>query len=302
MTAIEDLLQRFGVDVGEPIRRAEKAGRLESLGFEVADLDIAFTHLEAHSEAGKGPRLIAFMAMNPERLRATIVDCRAFQEARGQRKDGRAPGDAKHVPGPTQGETQEAWEHDRMCRIAWCRVHGDHRSREEVARELGVSVTTLGTMLDRGRVLSASPIVPTSTVAPTSPAAAQREERATEQRVQEWRGRMRADGERARFQRGQAKGLPDWRRMDEAKGSILAGVRHHGVVDLGAVMRDPTARGALAELEYAGAILRAGEPDAQQRQPYQAARNDEERKRFREQFLVWARADMDRPRQAVPHG
>ncbi len=54
----------------------------------------------------------------------------------------------------TAQPTEEAWDHDRMCRIAHCRVNADRRPIAEVARDLGVSETTLAIMVDRGRHLS----------------------------------------------------------------------------------------------------------------------------------------------------
>ncbi len=54
---------------------------------------------------------------------------------------------------------QEPWDHDRQCRIAWCRVNGDRAPVAFVARELGVSETTLGVMLERGRAISVSPLL-----------------------------------------------------------------------------------------------------------------------------------------------
>jgi hypothetical protein len=50
----------------------------------------------------------------------------------------------------------EPWDHDRQCRVAWCRVHGDRQPRVLVARELGVTEVTLGVMLARGEKLSTS--------------------------------------------------------------------------------------------------------------------------------------------------
>lgn len=278
--AIQQVLQAFGVDVGDPERRAEKAARLAEQGFVPSDLEAAFAHVEATSEAGKGPRLISFMAMNPDRLRAVIVDAVAFQAARSHRRDGRVPGQAPYVPGPTEGESREAWDHDRQCRIAWYRVHGDRRSVAEIARELGVSETTLGVMLDRGRVLSQSPLVDPKAKAST-PAAIEKAERAGEKRAEDFRRRMDSDRRAARAKATGIERLWDPKRMREAEARILAGVRKDGVVDLIEVMRDPVRRGALATLEADGHILRNGEPDLRQRQPYLVARSDEERAHFR---------------------
>jgi len=277
--AIEQVLQAFGIDVGEPERRAEKASRLAEQGFDPSDLGAAFRHLEATSESGKAPRIASFLCMNPERLRTTIVDARAFQDARSEREHGRPVNGADRVFGAAV-EPVETWDHDRMCRAAWCRVHGDHRSPAEVAREMGVSETTIGVMLDRGRVLSQSPLVdPDAKVA--LPATIEKAERDGEERAREFRRRMDSDRRAGRAKATGIERLWDTKRMREAEARILAGVRKEGVVDLFAVMRDPMLRGALATLENDGQITRDGAPDARQRQPYRVARNDEERLHFR---------------------
>lgn len=277
--AIEQVLQAFGVDVGDPERRAEKAARLAEQGFAPSELEIAFRHLESTSEPGKGPRLIAFMAMNPDRLRATIVDAQAFQAARSEREHGPEVNGAGRLCGAA-AEPIETWDHDRMCRAAWCRVHGDHRSPAEVARELRVSEITLGVMLDRGRVLSQSPLVDQKAKVPT-PDAVEKAERAGQDRTQEFRRRMDGDRRAARAKATGIERLWDPKRMREAEARILAGVRKDGVVDLAEVLRDPMLRGALATLEADGQITRDGAPDARQRQPYLVAKNEQERAHFR---------------------
>lgn len=51
----------------------------------------------------------------------------------------------------------ETW--DEKCRRAWCRFHGDKRTKVEVAAELGVKAGTLEAMLARGQTLSQSPLL-----------------------------------------------------------------------------------------------------------------------------------------------
>lgn len=51
----------------------------------------------------------------------------------------------------------ETW--DEKCRRAWCRFHGDKRSKREVAAEFGVKPGTLEAMLARWQVLSRSPLL-----------------------------------------------------------------------------------------------------------------------------------------------
>ena len=78
------------------------------------------------------------------------------------------------------------------------------------------------------------------------------------------------------------------------KADLLDTVRQHGKIDLVPVLRDKTRMGALAELEYAGEILRDGPPDADSVQPYRIATSDEQRREFREQLRAWCHADMER--------
>lgn len=51
----------------------------------------------------------------------------------------------------------ETW--DEKCRRAWCRFHGDKRTKAEVAAEFGVKAGTLEAMLARGLELSRSPLL-----------------------------------------------------------------------------------------------------------------------------------------------
>jgi hypothetical protein len=288
------LLQGFGVDLGDPERRLAKARALIEAGLCVEDAELVFAHVEATSEAGKAPRIVAALALDPKRLRDAIVDARAYRDAQEARKLSgaeRAPGDKPYVPGPVEGETREVWEHDRMCSVAWCRVRGDGAAAAVVARELGVSETTLGVMLERGRVLRQSPLVPESRPKPST---VEQAERASQQRHVEFRQRMAAD----RAASAGRKGAPafDWARMQREQGAILAQIRQTGSVDLAWVLRDPVRRGALATLEADGDVLRQEAPDVQQRQRYRVAADDAQRREFREQFRLWALQDMAKPR------
>ena len=287
------LLQGFGVDLGDPERRLAKARSLLEAGLCVEDAELVFAHVEATSEAGKAPRIVAALALDPQRLRSAIVDARAYRDAQEVRKLSgaeRAPGDKPYVPGPVEGETREVWEHDRMCSIAKCRVDGDRVAVAVVARELGVSETTLGVMLERGRAMASQR---PRQDAP-SPKTVEQAERASQQRHVEFRQRMAAD----RAASAGRKGAPafDWARMGREQGAILAQIRQTGSVDLAWVLRDPVRRGALATLEADGNVLRQEAPDVQQRQRYRVAADDAQRHEFKEQFRLWALQDMAKPR------
>ena len=285
-----DLLQGFGVDAGDPERRLQKARTMLEAGIDLAGAQVAFTQAEATSKAGKGPRLISFLAMNADRLKAAIVDALAFQAARQARKGETvlAHPDKPYVPGPTQGESREVWEHDRMCRIAHCRVRGDGAKLEVVAAELGVSTTTLGIMLDRGRQLSTSPLIEKSPANPPEPKGA------SQDRTREFRDQMRLDM-RTRSVR-EAKPF-DWARMHREEALLLAHLRKTGLVDLPHVTRDRYRAAAFASLQGLGQIIATAEPDQNQQQPHAIARDDDERKAFRAKRAEWDRMDMARHNQ-----
>ena len=83
---------------------------------------------------------------------------------------------------------EEPWDHDRMCRIAWCLFNGDRKPKPMIAAMLGIQPGTLEAMLARGEQLSTSPLV-TKAV----PRAETRKMDADEEaRRQEFRDRMRA--------------------------------------------------------------------------------------------------------------
>lgn len=290
------------VHAGFPIERLELARRLLHEGVSEADVALLSEHCRATVDGpGAAARVLASLLGSPARRDARLVDLReiaAKKAARALQED-RAFGDKPYVPGPVEGESREAWDHDRQCRMAWCCVNGDKRSPASVAREMGVSETTLGVMLERGRVLSRSPLVSERVEIP-SPAAVDKAERAGEKRAVDFRERMSID----RKQRERAGGRRpfDFDRMAKEQGKILARLRSIGNVDLAEIMRDPCKRGALATLEADGHVLRAEAPDLNQCQRYHVARDEAERARFVEQRRVWDQADMNKSRPRAHAG
>jgi hypothetical protein len=296
------LLQGHGVDMGDPERRLAKARSLLEAGLCVEDAELVFAHVEATSEAGKAPRVVAALALDPKRLREAIVDARAFRDAQAVRAKARAGedrafGDKPYVPGPTEGESREDWDHDRQCRVAKCRHDGDRLPMAALARELGVSETTAELMVARGRVLDQSGMTRPKV---DSPAKIEKAERSGEKRVADFRERMAID-RKQRERQGGRKPF-DWDRMHREEGKILARLRSTGNVDLAEILRDPCKRGALATLEADGHILRAEAPDTNQCQRYLVARDDAERAQFVERRRAWDQADMGKPRRRAHAG
>jgi hypothetical protein len=157
LNGFAEVLQGFGVDMGDPERRLQKARALLEAGLCVDDAELVFAHVEATSDAEKVPRIVAALALDPPRLMAAIGDARAFQEAKRRREMAKRPqppvGDKPHAPGPLPDESHDAWERDRRCCIAYCRVVADRADKLTVANELGVQVGAIAGMVERGREL-----------------------------------------------------------------------------------------------------------------------------------------------------
>lgn len=152
MADLDQLLVKHGIDIGYPERRAEKVAQLTAWGMAYDEVEDALDHIAATSEPASAPRIASALLVDRQRLERTIVDLEARRNAR------RASAVATKPDAPLDGEDKSVWEHDRMCRIVFCRMHGDRKTAAEVAAELGLRKGTVEAMFDRGRVLSASPL------------------------------------------------------------------------------------------------------------------------------------------------
>jgi hypothetical protein len=267
-------------------------------GVGTADVALLAAHCRDTVTGGPGAvaRVLVSLLVDAAKREPRLADLRAVASIKRERAAEalRAPGDAPYVPGPGEGEPAEVWSHDRMCRIAWCRVHGDRRPKAEVARELDVQLGTLEAMLARGQALSRSPLADEQKRAKVaSPDEAARDHR---NQVQEFRERMRSDARRSEIAAKPRRDQIDRKRLQKELASILGDVRKAGIVDLAPIMRDRTKLAALAELEADGHVLRVGEPDAMQRQAYRAAANDRDRESNRAAMRAWCQEDMAKPR------
>lgn len=310
---LDRALCELGVFALSPPRRASAASTLAKVGCAVADLLALNGYLlsGADGDTAKARRFLAALVVDEAKLREALSGLRVYMQARpaGSEREDEGP---SHVPNMPRGyagcdckgcvgfrgtvsateakkaAAEEPWDHDRQCRVAWCRVHGDRVPVAAVAREMGVSEATLGAMLDRGRVLSQSAVV-------VHPPTKVESDRAQGDRITEFRSRMRSDAMRQPRVRPEF----DFRRMEQEQGKILAGVRERGLVNIGEVMRERHRRGALATLEADGHIQRAGDLDAAMCQAYRAAGDADERERFRLEFRAAAQAALRRPRPSV---
>ncbi len=177
---VDSVLLSHGVFALSPAKRKqvdESATQLQVGWEELRDL---LAHIrDGEPNEGTARRYMAAIVSDPIRFRDAIDGLRAFKRAQDSLRRATKPVDVgpPHMVNLPLGVSScpcvacvqarakqpppEPWDHDRQCRIAHCLVVSDKRSRTEVAELLGVSETTLGVMLDRGRTLSTSalPIV-----------------------------------------------------------------------------------------------------------------------------------------------
>lgn len=175
---VDSVLLAFGVFALSPAKRAQVVESAALVTCSAAEMRALFDYIaEGEKDEGTARRYMAAIVGDDVRLRDAVEGLRAFLRAReAMRKvtqiEDKGP---KHMANLPLGSTTcpcracadaraakteaEPWDHDRMCRVAWCRVQGDRQPAAVVARDLGVSETTLGVMLERGRTLSLSPMV-----------------------------------------------------------------------------------------------------------------------------------------------
>lgn len=292
-TAINDLsdcLIVYGIEIGFAERRIELAKMLNSDGLSVGDLELLGDHCKATTASESGASNVLRKLLGEPKLRDDrLADLCKRADMQKAKEGGAANGDSRKPIGPIEGEDPEKWERDRQCRMAAALIRSDKWTAERVARELGVTAKEAAEMAQRGEEMLASPMVGGVAISPQEAEKARKQEAA---RSSDFRQRMRDDA--ARSKSGRKPVGIDWKRMTWHKADLLDTVRQHGKIDLVPVLRDKTRMGALAELEYAGAILRDGHPDADSVQPYRIATSDEQRREFRGQLRAWCHADMER--------
>lgn len=159
---LADGLRDLGLFVLSGQAREEAAETCAANGVTLRHVEDLLAFVGEVEDSPKARRVVAGMLCDGAKLRRAVADLHAFRAAEKKRGihpsagGDRAFGDKPAKAGPLDGEDAQVWSHDRMCRIAWCRVNSDRRPVAEVAQELGVSETTLKTMLDRGKLLSQS--------------------------------------------------------------------------------------------------------------------------------------------------
>ena len=141
------------------LSRKARRGVAESLaeaGIPVAAIEQLRQWIEhGEKDAGQARRYLAGLLSDPEATADAVADLERRRERAPRQGQPSTPPwhDIEQAP----AKERQVWEHDRQCRVAWCRYNGDGRSVQEIAAELGVKTGTVTAMLDRGRVLSAPP-------------------------------------------------------------------------------------------------------------------------------------------------
>lgn len=175
-------LLQVGVFVLSTPKRLALAQALVEAGVSADDVvGLAEFVASCEKDEATARRYLCAMLQDAEKRQDAIANLKAFRAARGRPKWSLPP-----VP-------EGYWDHDQQCRRAWCRVHSDRRTREEVAAEFGVGLLTLEAMLDRGHVICApDPKLVAPKGAKKAAAADEVETKARLQRVQQMLAERRA--------------------------------------------------------------------------------------------------------------
>lgn len=296
MTALDDMadeLAAHDVHVGFPLERADLARQLLHLAVSVPDVALLAAHCRETVTDGPAAaaRVLVSLLLDSSKRDARLADLRVVADAKAKRaaEKGRAFGQASSTPTPIEGSDERAaWIASGLWDELAVRVPAAEERLMQVAETVGRTLAETSALIERGQAARAA-------VKPIPKAQADAPANTAEERIKEFRRNMHADAQARRMQKPRREF--DWKRMEREQGAILAEIRERGALDLASVMRDPVKRGALVTLEADGHVVRAGEPDALQRQPYRVAANDRERAEFVAQRRLWEQADMDRPRQ-----
>jgi len=160
MTRITDLVEAlasFDVHTGFPDKRLALAGKLLNDAVTVDDVDA----LGAHCAGTMGDpiaaaRVLVSILADPEKRASRLADLALVARTRADRRarvEGRQIGDRRTVPQPMAEEPHETWEHDRLCRIAYCIAVADGKGAQVAANHLGVPFEKIHAMIARGKIL-----------------------------------------------------------------------------------------------------------------------------------------------------
>lgn len=165
-------LTECGVFVLAPARLRATAVALAAAGIDAEQVrQLASFIAGTEDDEGKRRKYLASVLSSAERAKQAVAGLNEHRLAAAQLPTTSGPTHMVNMPigttschcvGCVQARAKqpspEPWDHDRMCRIAKCLVDGDKKSVAYVADLLGVSETTVGLMVPRGRVLSQSAV------------------------------------------------------------------------------------------------------------------------------------------------
>lgn len=195
-------------------RRTALATEIEAAsitGQQLRDLE-SYIH-EGEPDAGKARRFLTAIVCDLAKLRDAVDGLAKFRALNSRPAKDNGPAHMVNMPIGTPsclchtcrehraGLAAEPWDHDRQCRVAYCLHKGDRRTVAEVAALLGVSETTVGVMVERGKVLSSSAYVE-DVKAPRDWKRIERDEKGGAERLREFREATRSG--RLRLLQGEA--------------------------------------------------------------------------------------------------
>lgn len=157
---MDDAILIYGVHALDALARRALATRLVAESVTIDDVELLGDHVAASTNVSARPDALLAILTDPKARDDYLPQLRRQRVLRADRgaKDQRF-GDKPTAVAPLAGEDAKKWEHDRACRIAYCRVRADRRSVAAVADELGVPAADVPAMVERGAALQASPII-----------------------------------------------------------------------------------------------------------------------------------------------
>lgn len=209
--SLASTLLALGVFVLAPARMRATATALSGADITSEQIrDLAAFLAETEADVGKQRKYLASILVDVGRTAAALKN---LSDHRAAAAKDTGPAHMVNMPIGTPsclchtcrehraGLASEPWDHDRQCRVAYCLHKGDRRTVAEVAALLGVSETTVGVMVERGKVLSSSAYVE-DVKAPRDWKRIERDEKGGAERLREFREATRSG--RLRLLQGEA--------------------------------------------------------------------------------------------------
>lgn len=238
--AMDEVLQGFAVDAGDPQRRRARAQALLAESVTAEQVETLGRYFEGITEDEcSAIRMLCACLYDPAKRTAKLQDLQKAAAARQERRQ--AP-----YPGQGQWQSPDTADAARQARIAFCRVVADRKPEAEVATEMGLPVSRVRELVEQGRAIQSA-----RDAAPPPPTTRESEQQ-RQSRIRE------ALSEAGRLKMKQRKGESLVERFDAARKTrapLLEAMRRaDGKLDLRQVRLGRAEWGALAELEADGLI------------------------------------------------